>query len=257
MDHATIKAAITTYQEATAAMADADRALADAAPSYIVKAMTYKGGTDQQRARIVKALPYLPAAEDLPMSLTPHETYGDVGLTYTVGGDPHRWDQSAVSVGAWTDTVAALLLRHPPIPVSVAKGGCTSIRPDARPGKQEERATVTPIADVHITADKIADYPHTVMLQWWTAPAPDVVIRIQVVCQGYNEATKRVRYSVTNAPKSDRVRQYPEDRQWSVSSTWGPGSARIQWASGQGNPPRVTWTWPVGTSIEDMIGEGK
>lgn len=253
-----LSVALATYAEAEAAMTDAAAALADV-PKYIRDAVTSKSNRPGDRDRIAKVAPFLPVdGEIMPSSVHPHETYGDAALCYTIGGDPFRWDAASADVGDWRATVRTLLDRHPPIPVSVAKGGCTSIRPDIRPGRNEEHAKIEAVAPVIITSDKTSDYPHKILIQWWTEPAPGVVLRIDVTGQGHNDLTRRVSYRVTNAPKNYH-RQHPEGRKWSVSSTWGPGVLRrIDWWTSPGNPPQVTWAWPVGATFEDMTaGEVK
>lgn len=254
---ALLSAALATYAEAEAAMKDAAAAMVDV-PKYIRDAITSRHAIPADRERIGKVALYLPTSGDImPASVHPHEAYGDAALCYTIGGDPFRWDAVAADVGDWRATVRTLLERHPPIPVSVARGSCTSIRPDERPGRHEDGAKIQPVAPVIVTADKVSDYPHKLLIQWWTSPAPGVVLRIEVTGQGHNDLTRRVSYRVTNAPKNDYHRQHPEDRKWEVSSTWGPGSTRINWWTSPGNPPRVTWTWPVGTTFDDMTDEVK
>ena len=253
---ALLSVALATYAEAEAAMTDAAAALADV-PKYIRDAITSRHASPGDRERIGKVAPYLPTSGDImPARIHPHETYGDAALCYTIGGDPFRYDAAAADVGDWRATVATLLDRHPPIPVSVARGSCTSIRPDERPGTREDGAKIQPVAPVIITSDKTNDYPHTILIHWWTSPAPGVVIRIEVIGRGHNDLTRRVSYRVTNAPK-DYHRQHPEDRRWSLTSTWGGGSTPINWYSSPGNPPRRTWTWPTGTTFDTMTDEVK
>lgn len=236
MDYPTIRAALATYTEATAAMADADRALNAAAPAYIVRALTYKGARPGDRDRLAAVVPYLPDTAPLPVTLSPHTVNAAAFLEYEIPADCHDWG------GA----VLELRQRHPAIPVAIVKDSCTSIRPASVPVK--ERATVEECADFAVTADAPSgDYEHAVSVTWWTEPAPGIVLEIRVQLEPWG-ARRMVRYTLDNPPRN-HGRQHPEDRRWSVSWSWGGGSRSIKWWTSPGNKPRMTWTWPVGTDI--------
>ena len=242
MDYATINAAIRTYTEAAEAMADADAALKRAAPPYVVRALTYKTATPKDRARLASVLPYLPGPGDFePVTLSPHTTTGAAFLEYEIPAEHPDW----------IACVAGLRARHPAIPVGIRRNGSTSIGPVTGNGNEEERADFTLTTDA-----PSGDYPHNLTVTWWTSPAPGVVLEIRVDAKPW-AARRRVMYHLDNAPKSERTRQHPEDRKWSVSWTWGTGSASIKWWTSPGNKPRMTWTWPVGTDIGHAIGEDK
>lgn len=244
----TLETAINTIREARAAIADATAALADA-PAYIGRAITYSGTRPADLARIEQAIPFCPTVEPLPESLTPHTCYSTAGLTYALPRD------------GWRERLAGLRARHPAIPLAIVKDGSTAIRPAARPAP--ERASVEHVADYAIAVRPVADYPVVVVIEWYTEPAPGVVLRIHAEAgamsgpDAWHPLCARVRYTLDNPPRSERTRQHPEDRRWSCAWTWGPGSRSIRWWSSPGERSPMTWTWPAGTTLEHAIGEDK
>lgn len=215
-------------------------------------------GTDVRRFRSKAAAENFAAgrhvwsapAQPQPTTLTPHTCYSVAGLDYQLPRED------------WRAVLTALRERHPAIPLAVVKDGSTSIRPI--PTEPDERTKVEPCADFVIRSEATADYPHTIRIEWYTEPAPGVVLRIDVNAGAMTGADtwhplcSRVRYTLDNAPRSERAaRQHPEDRRWSASWTWGAGSRSIKWWTSPGNRAPMTWTWLPGVTLDHAIGEDK
>lgn len=232
MTTSVILAAVQTIREADAADV----------PPYVRTALASRLNTTAHLERLASVLPYLPTEAPVPTTLSPYEVYGAAGLCYTLPAE------------GWRETIATLRARHPAAPLATFRDGSTSVHPASIPAKG---GTVVPCADFVIKVDAVADYTPTITIAWWTEPAPGVRIGIEVRTDGYHPLLSRVRYSRDNAPKSDRVRQHPEDRKWSASWTWGSGSTVIKWWTSPGQRSPMSWTWPVGTEIDHAIGEDK
>jgi hypothetical protein len=95
------------------------------------------------------------------------------------------------------------------------------------------------------------DYPHTLTVRWWWLAAEGVTVEVRCTLT-HHSATSLVRYTLDNPPRN-HGRQHPEDRRWAVSWTLGSGSASIKWWTSPGNKPRMTWTWPPGTSLNHAV----
>ena len=244
IDSPAILAALAAIRDCDTRRADALVAVQNAAPAYVVKAFSYGATRERDREALAAALPYCPDAEPLPDTLSPHETYGDAHLVY-----------KAPTVGDFPAYVAALRDRHPAIPIAVFRSGCYGILPPGRGARFEKGrpSEQQPIADFIVKARAVADQPVVIEIEWYTEPAPGVVLRIAVETARYDIAG-RVRYQQTNA-RERGPRMHDEDRQWSASWTWGAGSSSIKgWAS-PGGRNDYTWTWPPGTTIDHAIGE--
>lgn len=227
-----IMSAVNTYREASAAMADADSALTDACPPYIARALTYKGTKPADRERLVKVLPYLPTDGRTPDTLSPYTVNADAFIEYRIDTEN------------WRDVINDIRDAMPGAPVGIHRAACTSVRP-MRDGDEER-------ADFVIEADAASgDYPHTLTVKWWWVAAEGVTVEVRCTLTHYS-ATSLVRYTLDNPPRN-HGRQHPEDRRWSVSWTLGSGSASIKWWTSPGNKPRMTWTWPPGTSLNHAL----
>lgn len=236
-DPTLIAAALETLRQADAARADA---LAAITLPCLMSALRY-ARTDRDREKIARFAAYLPV-DDPPESCGPHDVYSSGALRYHLPAD------------GWAARLLTLRARFAPVPLVIVKDGSTSIRPAAGAPEGGE-----PIADWTITAEATADYPVRLLVTWWTEIGPGVVVRIDATTEGrdvhaWHPMTQRVRYHLDNAPKSDRVRQHPEDRKWSASWTWGASPRVIRWWTSPGDRPRLTWTWHPGAELADAIG---